>query len=77
MDRSYRVPSSRWPGLDVVIPGQRLRDEADWQQRRQQLRRRSVIEALIDHMETDGLLDRNWLKGKAGDAMHVVLCAVG
>jgi hypothetical protein len=22
-------------------------------------------------------LDRNWLKGKAGDAMHVVLCAAG
>jgi hypothetical protein len=22
-------------------------------------------------------LDRNWLKGKIGDAMHVVLCAAG
>jgi hypothetical protein len=36
-----------------------------------------VIEALIGHMKPDGLLDRNWLKGQAGDAMHVVLCAAG
>jgi IS5 family transposase len=36
-----------------------------------------VIEALIGHMKTDGLLDRNWLKGSKGDAMHVVLCAAG
>jgi hypothetical protein len=36
-----------------------------------------VIEALIGHMKNDGLLDRNWLKGKVGDALHVVLCAAG
>ena len=66
-----------WPGAEVVIPGQRSRDGAHRQQRRKQLRRRSVIEALIGHMKNDGLLDRNWLKGKAGDAMHVVLCAAG
>ena len=28
-------------------------------------------------MKNDGLLDRNWLKGQAGDAMPVVLCAAG
>jgi IS5 family transposase len=77
VDRGYRGHGSRWPGIEVVIPGQRSNDEAHRQRRRQQLRRRSVIEALIGHMKTDGLLDRNWLKGKAGDAMHVVLCAAG
>jgi transposase, IS5 family len=41
------------------------------------LRRRSVIEALIGHMKVDGLMDRNWLKGAAGDAMHAILCAAG
>jgi hypothetical protein len=25
-------------------------------------------------MKADGLLDRNWLKGALGDAMHAVLC---
>jgi IS5 family transposase len=28
-------------------------------------------------MKTDGLLDRNWLKGALGDAMHAVLCGAG
>ncbi len=36
-----------------------------------------MIEALIGHMKNDGLMGRNWLKGSAGDAMHVVLCAAG
>ena len=77
VDKGYRGHNTGWPGVEVVIPGQRSRDEAHRQQRRKQLRRRSVIEALIGHMKTDGLLDRNWLKGTAGDAMHVALCAAG
>jgi IS5 family transposase len=77
VDKGYRGHKTGWPGVEVVIPGQRSRDEAHRQQRRKQLRRRSVIEALIGHVKTDGLLGRNWLKGSAGDAMHVVLCAAG
>ena len=41
------------------------------------MRRRNVIEALIGHVKVDGLMDRNWLKGTAGDAMHSILCAAG
>jgi IS5 family transposase len=77
VDKGYRGSRAAWPGTEVVIPSQRSKDEAHCQRRRKQLRRRSVIEALIGHMKTDGLLARNWLKGKAGDAMHVVLCAAG
>jgi IS5 family transposase len=77
VDKGYRGPRAAWPGVEVVIPGQRSRDESHRQRRRKQLRRRSVIEALIGHMKTDGLLDRNWLKGSTGDAIHVVLCAAG
>ena len=77
VDKGYRGPRAVWPGAEVVIPGQRSKDEAHRQRRRKQLRRRSVIEALIGHMKTDGLLDRNWLKGSTGDAIHVVLCAAG
>ena len=36
-----------------------------------------MIEALIGHMKVDGLMDRNWFKGTAGDAMHAILCAAG
>ncbi|MGF6292815.1 IS5 family transposase [Paraburkholderia youngii] len=40
-------------------------------------RRRSAIEPAIGHMKADGKLDRNWLKGALGDAMHAVLCGAG
>jgi len=39
--------------------------------------RRSVIEADIGHLKTDHRLDRNYLKGKAGDQINVVLTACG
>ncbi|HRO57950.1 MAG TPA: IS5 family transposase [Burkholderiaceae bacterium] len=41
------------------------------------LKRRQVIEPMIEHMKTDGLLARNWLKGEIGDALHAVLCGAG
>ncbi|MGF6855495.1 hypothetical protein OKW29_004382 [Paraburkholderia sp. CI3] len=28
-------------------------------------------------MKTDGRLDRNWLQGALGDAIHAVLCGAG
>jgi IS5 family transposase len=41
------------------------------------IRRRSAIEPTIGHMKSDGKLDRNWLKGALGDAIHAVLCGAG
>jgi transposase, IS5 family len=41
------------------------------------IKRRSAIEPTIGHMKSDGKLDRNWLKGTLGDAMHAVLCGAG
>jgi len=43
----------------------------------QQQNRRNAIEAIIGHMKTDGLMDRNYLKGTKGDRIHAVLCGVG
>ena len=40
-------------------------------------KRRSAIEPLIGHMKNDGRLGRNYLLGKAGDRMNVLLCACG
>lgn len=39
--------------------------------------RRSVIEADIGHMKGEHRLDRNYLKGKEGDALNVVFSACG
>lgn len=41
------------------------------------LKRRQVVEPMIGHMKSDGLLDRKWLKGALGDAMHAVMCGAG
>jgi len=39
--------------------------------------RRSVVEADIGHLKNDHRLDRNYLKGKSGDRVNVVLSACG
>lgn len=36
-----------------------------------------MLEPMIGHMKADELLDRNWLKGALGDAMHAILCGAG
>jgi len=41
------------------------------------LRRRQAIEPLIGHTKADHRMDRCWLKGAEGDALHTVLCAAG
>jgi transposase, IS5 family len=40
-------------------------------------RRRSAIEPIIGHLKSDGLLERNRLKGADGDAINAILCAIG
>jgi IS5 family transposase len=44
---------------------------------RAMIKRRSAIGPSIGRMKADGKLDRNWLKGAIGDAMHAVLCGAG
>ena len=41
------------------------------------LRRRHAIEPAIGHAKADHRMDRCWLKGSEGDALHAVLCAAG
>jgi IS5 family transposase len=41
------------------------------------LKRRAVVEPVIGHAKNDGLLGRNWLKGRAGDCCNTLLAAAG
>jgi IS5 family transposase len=41
------------------------------------INRRSAIEPAIGHMKSEGKLDRNWLKGAVGDAIHAVMGGAG
>jgi IS5 family transposase len=44
---------------------------------RRWLKRRQAIEPTIGHTKHDHRMDKCWLKGSEGDAMHAVLCAAG
>ena len=39
------------------------------------LKRRVVVEPIIGHAKNDGLLGRNWLKGRGGDRSNTLLAA--
>jgi len=41
------------------------------------LHRRQAIEPVIGHTKGDHRMDRRWLKGPEGNAIHAVLCAAG
>ncbi len=44
-------------------------------QQRRWLKRRRAIEPAIGHAKSDHRMDRCWLGGSSGDALHPVLCA--
>jgi len=41
------------------------------------LRRRQAVEPAIGHLKSDHRMDRCWLQGAVGDALHAVSCAAG
>ena len=41
------------------------------------LRRRQAVEPAIGHLKSDHRMDRCWLQGALGDALHAVSCAAG
>ena len=41
------------------------------------MKRRQAVEPAIGHLKSDHRLDRCWLKGALGDALHAVSCAAG
>lgn len=75
VDRGYRGHGiTRHDAPDIVIS--HTRGIASPTIKRE-LARRNAIEPVIGHMKQDGLLERNHLKGEHGDAINVVLCAIG
>ncbi len=46
-------------------------------EQRKWLKRRQAIEPAIGHAKSDHRMDRCWLGGATGDALHAVLCAAG
>ena len=73
VDRGYRGHSESETA--VYISGQRRGIKT--RRLKKSLKRRQAIEPIIGHLKSDGLLGRNYLKGRKGDQMNVMLSCAG
>ena len=68
-------------GVDADNPNKQLIHRGKFKslspQQKGWLRRRQAVEPAIGHLKSDHRMDRCWLQGALGDALHAVSCAAG
>lgn len=74
VDLGFRGVDAANPGVQIIHRG---KFKSLTQQRRRWLKRRQAVEPAIGHLKHDNAMDRCWLQGATGDALHAVLCAAG
>ena len=74
VDLGYRGVDQDNPGVEIIHRG---KDRSLTRPQRRWLKRRQAIEPAIGHLKSDNRMDRCWLQGTTGDALHAVLCAAG
>ena len=74
VDLGYRGVDADNPGVQILHRGKFKRMTLE---QRRWLRRRQAIEPAIGHMKADHRMDRCWLPGASGDALHALSCALG
>ena len=74
VDLGYRVVDADNPGVQIIHRG-KYKSLTTLQ--RKSLKRCQVIEPLIGHTKSDHGMQRCWLKGELGDALHALSCAAG
>jgi IS5 family transposase len=74
VDLGFRGVDADNPGVELIHRG---KIKSLTQQQRRWLKRRQAVEPAIGHLKSDNAMDRCWLKGQTGDALHAVLCAAG
>lgn len=74
VDLGYRGVDQDNPGVEIIHRG---KYRSLTQQQRRWLKRRQAVEPAIGHLKSDNRMDRCWLHGATGDALHAVLCAAG
>ena len=74
VDLGYRGVDADNPGVEIIHRGKYKTLTA---LQRRWLKRRQAIEPAIGHTKSDHRMDRCWLKGALGDALHTISCAVG
>ena len=74
VDLGFRGVDADNPGIQIIHRGKFKSLTA---QQRRWLNRRQAVEPAIGHLKHDNAMDRCWLHGATGDALHAVLCAAG
>lgn len=74
VDLGFRGVDAANPGVAIIHRG---KFKSLTQQQRRWLKRRQAVEPAIGHLKYDNGMDRCWLQGAKGDALHAVLCAAG
>jgi IS5 family transposase len=74
VDLGYRGVDADNPGVQILHRG-KYKSLSDHEKRL--LKRRQAIEPLIGHTKADHRMDRCWLQGAVGDALHALSCAAG
>ena len=74
VDLGYRGVDADNPGVQIIHRG-KYKSLSDHEKKL--LKRRQAIEPLIGHTKADHRMDRCWLQGAVGDALHALSCAAG
>ncbi|HEX5683823.1 MAG TPA: IS5 family transposase [Ideonella sp.] len=74
VDLGFRGVDADNPGVQIIHRG---KFNSLSPQQKGWLRRRQAVEPAIGHLKSDHRLDRCWLQGALGDAMHAISCAAG
>jgi IS5 family transposase len=74
VDLGYRGVDAANPGVEII---HRDKYKTLTALQRRWLKRRQAIEPMIGHTKSDHRMDRCWLKGAVGDALHAISCAAG
>ena len=74
VDLGFRGVDADNPNVEIIHRGKYKSLTA---QQKRWLRRRQAVEPAIGHLKSDNRMDRCWLQGALGDALHAISCAAG
>lgn len=74
VDWGFRGVDADNPGVEIIHRG---KYKTLTSQQKRWLKRRQAIEPAIGHTKSDHRMDRCWLQGALGDALHALSCAAG
>jgi IS5 family transposase len=74
VDWGFRGVDADNPGKEIIHRG---KFKSLSKQQKGWLKRRTAVEPAIGHLKSDHRMDRCWLQGALGDALHSISCAAG